>query len=335
MKNRKVVVAMALILICLLSACSNKENEAYDNAMSQGEKYVKSLKMEKAEASFEMALNTKEKDQKAQAYLNQVKDYSHAIKKMSEKDYKNAQKIVKTLPYQKDSLNVLEKAVTTTKKKLAQLVSEEKALVALFQEAKKESKDKNYKGSNDKLEQFLKKDVSILSDDTLKASVDKLLKDNNEKLKKQEEKAVLEASSSESKSETTSSHIINNAQEAQAYIQKNRPQVGDLTPTSEDNGIYYFTAESGVSKRVISVDMNGHFTEEMIEDTAESNQASVDWEQIARDKVTDQFPEFEVANFEDAGEGMMNVFIREIATGVIASHAVGSINTSTGETSGF
>ncbi len=62
---------------------------------------------------------------------------------------------------------------------------------------------------------------------------------------------------------------------------------------------------------------------------------TIDWESIAKDKVESQFPEYEVSGFEAGGEDVMNVFIRDKNTGVTSTHAVGSINTKTGETSGF
>ena len=335
MKIKSIVLIIGVILMCLLGACSHSKNEAYDNAMTQGEKYVKQANMEKAEASFEMALTTNKNDPRAKAYLNQVKEYNKAQELKKEKQYEKAQKLVKGLPYKNEGLNNLEKAVNKLESSLSGLIKEEKSMINLYQDAKNESEKNNYKTANDKLEKLLKKDTSILADQKLIETAEKLLNKNKAALKQE--------------ADTTSKQLINNAQEAQAYIQKNMPQAGSLTYTSEEEGIYYFSAVSGLADWIITVDSDGNFTEEVVSEETSNDEeyaASESWSEAKilsgeADWITavenhfatsGYFDDVEIDSYARRGD-YVSIYGKNKATGIADGNEISFVNRMTGEIS--
>lgn len=335
MKIKSIVLIIGVILMCLLGACYHSKNEAYDNAMTQGEKYVKQANTEKAEASFEMALTTNKNDPRAKAYLNQVKEYNKAQELKKEKQYEKAQELVKGLPYKNEGLNNLEKAVNKLESSLSGLIKEEKSMINLYQDAKNESEKNNYKTANDKLEKLLKKNTSILADQKLIETAEKLLNKNKAALKQE--------------ADTTSNKLINNAQEAQAYIQKNMPQAGSLTYTSEEEGIYYFSAVSGLADWIITVDSDGNFTEEVVSEETSNDEeyaASESWSEAKilsgeADWITavenhfatsGYFDDVEIDSYARRGD-YVSIYGKNKATGIADGNEISFVNRMTGEIS--
>lgn len=352
MKIKSMVLIIGVILMCLLGACSHSKNEAYDNAMTQGEKYVKQANMEKAEDSFEMALTTNKNDPRAKAYLNQVKEYNKAQELKKEKQYEKAQKLVKGLPYENEGLNSLEKAVNKLESSLSGLIKEEKSMINLYQDAKNESEKNNYKTANDKLEKLLKKDTSILADQKLIETAEKLLNENKAAIKKEAEKEVVtqkEQQRTKEKADTTSNKLINNAQEAQAYIQKNMPQAGSLTYTSEEEGIYYFSAVSGLADWIITVDSAGNFTEEVVSEETPNEEEYADSESWSEAKIlsgeadwitavenhfatSGYFDDVEIDSYARRGD-YVSIYGKNKATGIADGNEISFVNRITGEIS--
>ena len=72
MKVKKIVMIFSLGILILLGGCSSKTDEIYQNSIQNGLDAVAEDNFSKAEGLFETALDTKENDKTAKAYLNQV-----------------------------------------------------------------------------------------------------------------------------------------------------------------------------------------------------------------------------------------------------------------------
>ena len=68
--NFKIVALIGLLL--LLGGCSSKADAVYQDSIQKGLDAIAEDNFSKAEGLFEMALEAKEKDVKAKAYLSQV-----------------------------------------------------------------------------------------------------------------------------------------------------------------------------------------------------------------------------------------------------------------------
>jgi hypothetical protein len=68
--NLKIVALIGLLL--LLGGCSSKTDAVYQDSIQKGVDAITEDEFSKAEGLFEMALEAKEKDVKAKAYLSQV-----------------------------------------------------------------------------------------------------------------------------------------------------------------------------------------------------------------------------------------------------------------------
>lgn len=351
MKIKSSVLIIGVVLVCFLGACSHSKTEAYDNAMAQGEKYVKQANMEKAEASFEMAIATNKNDPRAKEYLKQVKDYNQALQLKEEKQYQKARKLVQGLPYKNDGLNSLEKAANKLESSLSRLIKEEKAMKKLYQDAKNESEKNNYKTANDTLEKLLKKDTSILADQTLVETAEKLLNENKATLKQEEKAEATETEQQATKetAKTTAKQLINNAQEAQAYIQKNMPQAGSLTYTSEEDGIYYFSAVSGLADWIITVDAAGNFTEEVVSEETSDDEEYAESESWSEAKImsgeadwitavenhfatSGYFDDVEIDSYARRGD-YVSIYGKNKVTGIADGNEISLVNRMTGEIS--
>jgi hypothetical protein len=71
MKSKSLILFLGLAII--LGGCGFKEDEVYQSSIEKGLDAVAEENFNKAEGLFEVALNAKEDNVKAKAYINQVK----------------------------------------------------------------------------------------------------------------------------------------------------------------------------------------------------------------------------------------------------------------------
>ncbi|WP_137663270.1 hypothetical protein [Enterococcus hulanensis] len=147
------------------------------------------------------------------------------------------------------------------------------------------------------------------------------------------EQSTINSKTAENNS-STQKYLVNSEQDALSLVNSKRVNRVEIKQAEGFDGTFYrFTfIEQGEEVRAIVNAINGSLSFEEIKTT---NTQTIDYEQIARDKVASQFPEYEVYEFQPAGEDTMNVFLRNKETGDIPIHAVGAIDIKTGETFGF
>ena len=314
--KRKFIVMVSLLL--LLVGCGKKEevNQAYTQAMQKAKETIVEKKFEQAEGFIELALESDSTNNEAKNMLKQLILYIEGTSLKEAKEYEKAQEKFKSVSELKDGSEKLVDYATEEIENLRTLLGAEKELMTEFDLAKRLAEGDKYEESNSKLELILNKDFSMARDTKLKESAQTLFDGNKAKL---DEQAKI---------------VVHNKEEAAQKLAEGMPQVAGAQFVEEREGVYYFTAISGLARWELTVNQAGELSESMVEDTSPATKG-IDWEQIARSKVASQFPTFEVASFEEVTATVMNVFIKNKETGELASHAVGSIDTETGETSGF
>lgn len=315
MKHKFIVVASLLLL---LAGCGKKEegNQAHIQTIQKAKEAIVEKQFEQAEGFLELALESDSTNKEAKNLLGQLTNYIKGIDLKEAKEYKKAQEKFKSVSVSKDGSEKLSVYAIKEIDTLETLLVEEKELMTEFDLAKKLAVEQKYGESNSKLELMLKKNFSIARDTKLQERAQILFDGNKIKL---DEQAKI---------------VVHNKEEAAQKLAEGMPQIAGAQFVEEGEGIYYFTAISGLARWEVTVNQFGDLTERVVEDMSPAVK-EMDWEQIARSKVSSEFPEYEVASFEEVTTTIMNVFIKNKQTGEIASHAVGSINTETGETSGF
>lgn len=261
-------ISLFFFTLLLIVGCGNKGQEAYDTAMEKGIQSVVSEEYAKAEVSFELALESNKEDKKATLYLNQVQNYVQAKTEFDKKDYSSAQKTLEKVLKPKDRLKEIKKAADKLNQEIKAIQKEVSANDEKLAEATQLSEAKSYQESNGILDQLLKQDLGQMASDfkekceALKQKNDTALGEASQQAQEKETKEFAEASAQ------VPEKLINNKDDAFNYIQVKMPQAGNLTYISYEEGIYHFSAESGLAEWHISVDEAGNLTEEVVKDTS-------------------------------------------------------------------
>lgn len=81
----------------MLVGCSNKSDEAYNNAIQKGVDVLVSEDYDKAQNYFKLALEEKPEDKKAKAYLDQIKFFAESKNLFNSEDYETAKEKAKNV----------------------------------------------------------------------------------------------------------------------------------------------------------------------------------------------------------------------------------------------
>lgn len=201
------LVALIGLLLLLLGGCSSKADEVYQDSIQKGLDAIAEDNFNKAEGLFEMALEAKESDVKAKAYLKQVQLIIKAD------NFAKQNKVDHSIHSLDESIKVKEgsKVITAKandkKETLLALQGIEKRYNTLLTDAKSLNKSADYLDSNEKLDELLKADLTQLT--AIKNEATKLKESNNEGIRKREiakaekdAQAKTEAAEQEAKKDT-------------------------------------------------------------------------------------------------------------------------------------
>lgn len=181
----------SLFILTILMGCSN--DETYNKAIQKGLDYLASEEFQKAEGSFESALDEKKDDQKATALLEQTIHYQAALEALDEEDLDNAkEKAGKVISIDNGSSALIKKSEEITmsveelEKELTEVTEEYEAASSFFDA-------KEYKKATEIVDNILRNDLEEMIFKSIKQKVVKLEKDIDSALdaeKKAEEDRV-------------------------------------------------------------------------------------------------------------------------------------------------
>jgi hypothetical protein len=111
----KKMLTAVTILVLLLSACGNQQNQSYDQAIKRGQKAIQSENYTSAETYFRQARNAKSADRTASAYLNQLVNFQKAVNSLKQGDPEAAIKAADKVLLEKNGSGTLISRTRTLK----------------------------------------------------------------------------------------------------------------------------------------------------------------------------------------------------------------------------
>ncbi|MGM0140191.1 hypothetical protein IGI65_002675 [Enterococcus sp. DIV0755b] len=147
---KKILLGLAIISL-LLVGCSNKSEEAYQSAMTDGIQAVADQNYPKAKGYFETALKEKNDDKKAENYLAAVKNYQILLKYQEEEDLEKGLDLSTKLSNDKNVPDTIKKHVQKVGEEFIAIKNTLDESMKLYNEAEKLSEEKKYTESNEKL----------------------------------------------------------------------------------------------------------------------------------------------------------------------------------------
>ena len=185
------VMVFLLGCLVLLGGCNSKTEEAYQNSIQKGLDAVAEDNFSKAEGLFEVALDTKENDETAKAYLNQVQLILKADDLVEQNKIENAMKLLDQSIQAKAGSKVISSKSEDKKDELTAVQENLTNYTKILTDAKKLNEAENYEKSNDKLDALLKEDLTKFVE----------IKDEAEKLKDSNDEAIERAEIAQAKKE--------------------------------------------------------------------------------------------------------------------------------------
>ncbi|MEH7440187.1 hypothetical protein V7182_22325 [Neobacillus drentensis] len=178
----KIIALICLLL--MLGGCSSKTEAVYQDSIQKGLDAIAENDFSKAEGLFEMALEAKEKDVRAKAYLKQVQLFLKADDLIKQNKIDGAlQSLEKSITVKKGSKVIAAKA--KNKKELLLTTKENQDHYhALLTDAKSINQSGKYLESNIKLDELLKADLTQFA--SIKDEATKLKDSNNEAIRNAE-----------------------------------------------------------------------------------------------------------------------------------------------------
>lgn len=180
--NIKIVAFIGLLL--LLGGCSSKTEELYQNSIQKGLDAIAEDDFSKAEGLFEMALESKEKDVKAKAYLKQVQLFLKAEDLIKQNKLDDALQLLDKSITVKEGSKVISSKSKDKKETLLAVQENQKNYNSLLKDAKSLTEAGNYQESNKKLDELLKADLTQFA--SIKDEATKLKDSNNDAIRNAE-----------------------------------------------------------------------------------------------------------------------------------------------------
>ncbi|MCL1702535.1 cell division site-positioning protein MapZ family protein [Lysinibacillus sp. Bpr_S20] len=209
--NFKAVTMVLIASLLILGGCSSKTDELYQESIQKGLDAIADDQFSKAEGLFEVALETKEDDVSAKAYLNQVQLILKADKSVEQNNIAEAVKLLDESIKIEEGSKVISSKSQDKKDTQIAFQENEKKYNALLTEAKNLSQSGNYQNSNGKLDELSKADLTHFA--SIKDESSNLRTSNDEAIKNAEiAQAKKEAEIAQAKKE---SEITRAKQEAE------------------------------------------------------------------------------------------------------------------------
>ena len=180
---QKITIVFSAIVMFLVG-CSSKTEELYQNSIQKGLDAIAEDDFSKAKGLFEVALEAKEDDVKAKAYLHQVQFILEAndLAKQNKLN-ESVQALDKSLEV-KEGSKVMASKSEAIKKTLLLFQENEKRYNTLLTDAKNLNQSGDFSKSNEKLDELLKTDLTQFA--PIQDEAAKLKESNNESIKNAE-----------------------------------------------------------------------------------------------------------------------------------------------------
>jgi len=185
MKTHYMNVMVALLgLFLLLGGCSSKTDAIYQDSIQKGLDAIAEDDFSKAEGLFEMALEAKEKDVRAKAYLRQVQLFLQADDLIKQNKLDEALRSLDKSITVKEGSKVIASKSEDKKETLLAFQENQNNYQALLTDAKSFNESGDYQESNKKLDELLKADLTQFA--SIKDEAAKLKDSNNEAIRNAE-----------------------------------------------------------------------------------------------------------------------------------------------------
>jgi hypothetical protein len=184
MKVMKFSLVALIGLLLLLGGCSSKTDAVYQESIQKGLDAIAEDDFSKAEGLFEMALEAKESDAKAKAYLNQVKLILKADDLVKQDKIDDALKPLDKSITVKDGSKVIASKSEDKKETLLTFQENQKNYDVLLTDATNLNESGGYQESNKKLDELMKADLTQFA--SIKDEAMKLKDSNNEAIRNAE-----------------------------------------------------------------------------------------------------------------------------------------------------
>ena len=352
MKKLLMIIASTIVLF----GCSS--NSSFDQSMQKAKEAIVEKEFEKAEGFVELALENKKDDKEAKKYQKQLEHYNDGISKKEKNakeakvDFEAVTKIEggssQLVKYAKEEITQLgkepkkEDKKKTEEKNKKDEVKEEKA--SLWNPEKDAKLNEFMMSWGPTMDQQYKQYDEKINVDLYGLTLPADILSNSMTMAVGESPVSVEWSTNGEGTKDYQLVAVYSDAETQPYLaqhvyffvlQKGQPKVlvTQQNQGNEKNYLYFNESQNQELNNGFNDIVNGKET--LVPVKEESTSTEFDWESAARDRLEEKFPEYEVAYFQDAGDNKRNVFIKNKETGDIASHAVGAIDMTTGETFGF
>lgn len=208
--NLKLKMVALVGLTLLIGGCSSKTDAVYQDSMQNGLDAIAEDNFNEAEGFFMTALNLKENDIKAKAYLTQVQLIIKADELMKQNKVDDAlQSLVEAIKVKEGSKVIASKS-HDKKELLIKSQEKQKSYNSILTDAKSLTSSGDYLKSNGKLDELLKTDLTQFV--KIKDEAAKLKQSNDEAI----EKAAIEKAEKEAQVKATAEAQARVAAEAQA-----------------------------------------------------------------------------------------------------------------------
>lgn len=205
--QKNIIIAALVGLLLLLGGCSSKTDAVYQDSIQKGLDAIAEDDFSKAEGLFEMAVEAKEKDVKAKAYLSQVQLFLKAEDLIKQNKIDDALHSLEKSITIKEGSKVISSKSKAKKETLLTIQENQNTYTALLAEAKSLNEAGNYQESNAKLDELLQADLTSFT--SIKDEATKLKDSNNEALRnaeiaqaKKDAEAKVAAAEQEAKKDT-------------------------------------------------------------------------------------------------------------------------------------
>ena len=162
MKVKKIVMVFSLGILILLGGCSSKTDEIYQNSIQNGLDAVAEDNFSKAEGLFETALDTKENDKTAKAYLNQVQFILEADDLIKQNKVEDAIKLLDKVVKVKEGSKVISAKSEEKKVEITTIKENLNNYNVMLSDAKELNESGNFQQSNEKLDALFKEDLTTV-----------------------------------------------------------------------------------------------------------------------------------------------------------------------------
>ena len=147
---KKILLGLVISAL-LLGGCSNKSEEAFQSAMTDGIEAVANEEYAKAEVYFETALKEKSDDKKAKNYLAGVEDIQTLLKYQEDGNLEEGLTLSTKISEDKDAPDTIKKQAKVIGEEFTSIKTTLDESTKLFTDAEKLAEEKKYSESNEKL----------------------------------------------------------------------------------------------------------------------------------------------------------------------------------------